>query len=372
MLVDQILTNVMLILVCFSAFLFRNSKKELRNSLFLSAILLAYFAFHFSPSQDMDLAHHFVSVNLLKNSGRFFDSTQIDVLLGFRLLLLIVSKLSSVHYLPAIVAFFTYGITFYIIYDYANSNDKRCEVWIVITLFCFTLSYIGTISNMRNTMSVTMFIFALYLELQKRKSKIICWLMMIFAASIHPAVTVFIFIRLLLIIYTKYTKQVIMLGLFFFPLALWYIVPQISDFISVPYISYLIEKIQLYIFEASEFNVRRYYVCLFQLLMFTYIIMRYRKKNSLELGKWDAFVLCVLIFTYAVVGKYILLTRMNNALLLLCCPYIISESRIESENGLVINRFAGLCIVFSIVMLFVHNFYSGFYYASNYIWWGEI
>ncbi len=366
--VDQILTNVLLISVCFLAFLFRNSKKGLRNSLFLSAILLAYFAFHFSPSQDMDLAHHFVSVNLLKNSGRFFDSTQIDVLPGFRSLLLIVSKLSSVHYLPAIVAFLTYGVTFYIVYDYANLNDRRCEVWIAITLFCFTLSYIGTISNVRNTMSVTMCIFALYLELQKRKNKIICWLMMLFAASIHPAVTIFIFIRLLLVIYTKYTKQVIMLGLVVFPLLLQYIVPQISGFISVPYISYLIEKIQMYIFEASEFNVRRYYVCLLQLLMFTYIIVRYRKKNSGGLGKWDDFVLCVLIFTYAIIGKYILLTRMNNALLLLCCPYIISEIRIESENGLVINRFAGLCIMFGIVMLLVHNFYSGFYYAANYIW----
>ena len=104
--------------------------------------------------------------------------------------------------------------------------------------------------------------------------------------------------------------------------------------------------------------------CLLQLLMFTYIIVRYRKKNSGGLVKWDDFVLCVLIFTYAIIGKYILLTRMNNALLLLCCPYIISEIRIESENGLVINRFAGLCIMFGIVMLVNANIYLSHFPAK--------
>lgn len=365
---NQIMTNLLLLTVCFLTFLFRNSRKGLRNALVLSTVLLAFFAYHFYPTKDMDLAHHFISVNTLKNSRHFFESTQIDVLPGFRILLQIISKMPSEHYLPAFVALVVYGLLFFIIFDWANTIGKRRELWITVTLFCCTLSFIGTISNVRNTMGVTIFVTALYLELIKKRNRIICWLLMAIAASIHPAITIFILIRILVQFYTKYSQKPILVALFLFPLILQYSVPMVSQYIKIPYFSYVIEKIDLYIFEASEFNAKRFYVCLFQLFVYTFIILRYRKRNSESLLMWDNYILCVLVFTYATIGKYILMVRMADSLLVLCCPYVVSEARMKAEKKLTVNRFSALIILFSISMLLLHNFYSGYYYASNYVW----
>lgn len=365
---NQILTNILLLMVCLLAFLFGNSRKGLRNALILATVMLAFFAYHFSPTQDMDLAHHFIAVNTIKNTGHFFESTQIEVLPGFRILLQFISKLPSVHYLPAFVAMIVYGVLFFIIFDYANILEKRRELWITVTFFCCTLSYIGTISNVRNTMGVTIFVAALYMELIKKRNRIICWLLMAIAASIHPAITIFILIRILVQGYTKYSEKTILVVLFLLPFILQYVVPVVSRYIKIPYFSYVIDKIDLYIFEASEFNARRFYVCLFQLFIYTFIILRYRKKNRETLSTWDNYILCVLVFTYATIGKYILMVRMADSLLVLCCPYIVSETRMEAEKKLTVNRFSVLIILFSIIMMFLHNFYSGYYYASNYVW----
>lgn len=169
---------------------------------FLASVYFSLVGYFFIPRRELDLTRYFkvlqqyqVSpprlIDIIQTKGFFSGS---DVIFKF------LSQFNNVQLLPALVGLFVYFSFFYISADFFSLNKVsriNRTLLLIIGIFIFPLA--AALSNVRNILAVSILALALYRDLVKKNKNWFTVIIYLIGSSIHMAVVIIIFIRLLLL-----------------------------------------------------------------------------------------------------------------------------------------------------------------------------
>ncbi len=190
--------------------------KDRRHSVHYSvmvALFFAAFAYWFIPNHEMDLTRYFQQLSIYKGlSWNSFIKTVLsnNTLYIQQLFFYLIAKTNNPHLLPAVTIFITYFLTFYMITDYSNKRNINSKKMLKIIIFTVcTLPFPSLVSNVRNILAFVIFTYAAYRDLEQNKKNIITFLLYIIPIFIHISTITLLIVRLLLLIYNKSNKKII-------------------------------------------------------------------------------------------------------------------------------------------------------------------
>ncbi|MGN0527795.1 MAG: EpsG family protein [Eubacterium sp.] len=175
-------------------FLYWITPKKLSWLPFLvTTVLFAVLAFNVTPNETDDLSRYFHTIEQLKENDYdfFLDRIEEDFMdwKTYRVCayyFYFISKLSSVHYLPAITIFLVYGLGFLVIYK-ASVRFNVCKLYLFIgsMFFISTYWYYDTCSGIRNGLAFAIVTACAYYHLVERKNISLCIVGYILACFLH-------------------------------------------------------------------------------------------------------------------------------------------------------------------------------------------
>lgn len=190
--------------------LYKNRKKNVHYSVML-ALFFSSLAYWFVPNHEMDLTRYFLQ---LSNYSKLSWNQMIQRMLESSshivedLLFYGVAKTGNFHLLPAIVIFTTYFITFYVITDFSKrKNISRTKMMKVIIFTICVLPFPSLVSNVRNVLAFSIFVLALYRELEQGKRNTLTWLLYIIPLFIHISTLALLVVRILIQFYDLNKKR---------------------------------------------------------------------------------------------------------------------------------------------------------------------
>lgn len=196
--------------------------------LYLSVIVLAFFAFFMWPDNDYDLYRHYLTLNKYKTlslqqvlniAERYVGTGTIEWNVNsyinaypvYSLYAWIISKIGLYQLLPFLTIVIVYGLAVYRIRSVAiqtQNYGRSVVISYIFVLICY--NYVFVTSNIRQPLSNAIFAFALYEELVNRKNKAGCFVIYFMACFIHSSAYMFLGLRILLIFYNKRTRYIIL------------------------------------------------------------------------------------------------------------------------------------------------------------------
>nr|WP_296194651.1 EpsG family protein [uncultured Anaerobutyricum sp.] len=383
------------ILIVFFAFVAK--KKYLKYLFLLSVIHLAWLAYHFEPANGNDLLYHFRMIEFAQNAGwaglvahyQFASNPALYVIYFF------ISKLPSVHWLPVVVVLIVYGVVFYIAYDcqivfqaFNEGGEKIYSVGVVIAYVVFTMHYTYIISGVKNNVAFAIFVLATYLELVKKKKKILCWGLIIIALLIHPSVTLLIIVRLIARLVNRWNNSLWIIVLLLFPAILYQFLGNVQQ-TNFEFINNTLGKMVMYIFEAEETNLNFYPILWLRFLMAGLLIWKngmwdkrkekdgiveYKNNGIYYYGlpmQYRHVVTGTWIMTLSMFNKYIMFYRLNEVLCYLCIPLVYTcyyQSLRRIRLGFSTKTVFKVLVVGSVVVLILYWLIGGLASVANFTW----
>lgn len=204
-----------------SIFVFLGLRHDQRNLVHYSAMfafLFASLAYWFIPAHEMDLTRYFSQLLIYSGmSWRFFTSQVLSksVLMIQELLFYAVAQTGNFHLLPALVVFVTYFITLYMINDYAYRHqiDSKTTLKVLVFTLC-VLPFPVVVSNVRNILAFSIFVFATYRDLEQGKKGPLTVIAYIVPLFIHTSTLALVILRLLHRVYrTSKARRLINVGI---------------------------------------------------------------------------------------------------------------------------------------------------------------
>ncbi|MDB2106218.1 EpsG family protein [Clostridium paraputrificum] len=185
-------------------------KKHSTQYSMMMALLLASFAFWFIPNHEMDLTRYFDQLYNYSNLPWNIFLKEVlskQILFIQELLFYFIAKTGNFHLLPAIVIFCVYFILFYMITDYCKRRDIGCyKSFACIFTTIMILPYPSIVSNVRNVLAFSIFIYGIYREYIQNKKNIITVLLYVIPIFIHISSVALVAIRLLVPLYKRARK----------------------------------------------------------------------------------------------------------------------------------------------------------------------
>lgn len=161
----------------------------------LVVLLLSVLAYHVIPNESDDLSRYFTQLEYLKTYGHdyldhcFEDNiNNWDTYRVCAYYFYFISKLPTVHYMPAITIFIVYGLMFLIMYKAANHfNINKLYLFGGTMFFLSTYWYYDTLSGIRNGLCFAVIFACAYYHLVERKNIPLCYLGYVLACLTHSS-----------------------------------------------------------------------------------------------------------------------------------------------------------------------------------------
>lgn len=244
----------------FILILFVGSFKNIRltrNFYLLStifALCIGIWGFCLEPSVRLDLyrLQNYV-LSMQFEGGSFFrkilgangilGSGSGEGMIGWNLLCFIVYGMGDIRWLSAIGSFLTIFNVMYVLVDYSRLEVRSSKVLGISMLLAFMglpIQYI--LSGIRNALAVSMVLLSLYLIFYKKTPYIFSIILILLAATIHPACL----FAIIPSFFVKSKKQIVwrMVGLFTMPLI--FAIAKALKSVSMPFISVVINRVLFY------------------------------------------------------------------------------------------------------------------------------
>lgn len=330
------------------------NKKVLIAVQIILILALAVLAFLIEPRESNDLYRHFRDIDLIRENG-FSAVPQYNNVILIKFLFSLVALLQINHFLPAIAAIITYGISMYIIYDFSKRNETTSRVISIAILLNFALcSFYAVTSGIRNAMACSFLALGLYLDLIRGEKLVKKIWPYIVGALIHPMAYIVIAIRLLFQIkwLDKIKYLILFVGLLYRPLM------RLLYFINTGLTNYLAQKMNLYLVKESIEDIRWLLVIwIFLIFVYAITIILKKTKEDIKFKKYLNFVQIYILFIFAFTFVADIYTkRLTFLLAFLMIPFVyLIEENLEKKQkifcyGVLIFLLCGL-IPYSIVEL---------------------
>lgn len=317
-------------------------------------VALAILAFLIEPRESNDLYRHFRDIDLIREHG-FGTVQQYNNVILIKLLFALVALLQNNHFLPAIAVLITYGISMYIIYDFAKRNKATSRVISIAILLNLALcSFYAVASGIRNAMACSFLALGLYLDLiieEKLAKKI--WPYIV-AALIHPMAYIVIVIRVLFQIkwLDKIKYLILVVGFLYRPIM------KLLYFINIEWTKYIAQKMELYLVKESIEDIRWLLVVwIFLIFVYAVTIILKKIKQDNKLKNYLNFVQIYILFIFAFTFVADIFTKRLTFLLaffMIPFVYLIEKNLVKRKKifcyGVLIVLLCGL-IPYSIVEL---------------------
>ncbi|WP_135553789.1 hypothetical protein [Paenibacillus cymbidii] len=196
--------------------LFSDRKRNIHYSAMM-ALLCSSFAYWFIPKHEMDLTRYFAQ---LKSYSTLSWDSFYEIILSKQLLVIqellfyFIAQSQNYHLLPAISIFISYFILFYIITDYSNKNNVRSrEMFGTLIFILCVLPFPILVSNVRNIMAFSIFIFGAYREFEQGKRNVLTYILYMIPVFIHIATVSLLLLRIIVSIYDFNKKRSIVISL---------------------------------------------------------------------------------------------------------------------------------------------------------------
>ncbi len=158
-------------------------------------VALAVLAYYITPNDTDDLTRYFNTLEYLKTGGRELLQSMKDADMNtwgdfpvYAEYFYWISRLPSVHYLPAVTILIVYSLMFLVLYKAANRFQvNKFYLYIGSMFFLSTYWYYDTLSGVRNGIVYAVVIACAYYHLVEKKNKILCYIGYVLACLMHSA-----------------------------------------------------------------------------------------------------------------------------------------------------------------------------------------
>lgn len=359
-------------------------KKFLGKYFILCALLLSSLYFFFIPSKDFDLYRHYQTMYFMKfiSWKDLLEFKAIDIgdyLLkeysrnypGYCLYAYAIGKIGVKELLPVITGIIVYGLPILILTKIGYK--KNIEKWKLLLGYIFIVFNIDflSISGIRNILATTIFSYVLYLDLIKKKNRILCFGAYAVICTIHSMGVMLLAFRLILFFYSRRSNNrfinLILIVVFFSMQRITEIL--ISNINSNSIIGGIIyralDSFILYSENGTENSIfiqgtaaALYFLC--------FIICKFFKKYSSNFNdykEWYQYIMIIFSYILSAVPMRDIFMRFRLILFVLMIPIIVEISseffgkRIFSIKRINKNNISQYSILIEII-IFIEIFFS--------------
>lgn len=155
------------------------------------------FAYCITPSYVNDLTRYMMQMERFAHSGllEVFE-TQADALYVTNTIFWLFGKMQAYHFVPAIATTIVYGVSAYIICDYAEKHELSKYIPMAFVLEFCMLPFFSIVNNVRNVTAFGIGVYAAYYELEKGKRNFWTLFLYIVPIFIHKTGFLILLIRL--------------------------------------------------------------------------------------------------------------------------------------------------------------------------------
>lgn len=286
-------------------------------------LAIAIIAFHSVPVDRIwiDLKSYLADLSIYRpmGFGEFLDYLPTQDLPVLQVYLYFISKLGEDGFLMGFTITLVYSANFYILFDSA----KRCQIgsgairFAIIFLVC-TYPYYDAISWTKNPLAFALFGISLYGELVQGRPRLLCWAGYLLAAGIHTSITALIMLRLVTIVFNRYSQviwKLFLLGISFFVEPLMNLLSRL--FPDSSYFELVDTKVEGYFGAVEIKSYNRWGVCVAKYMVLCAAYFQYQwsvHKGTLEKkipDKYMDFLAVFLLFLLGTIIRHDLFTRMT-------------------------------------------------------------
>ncbi|MGN0522548.1 MAG: EpsG family protein, partial [Eubacterium sp.] len=183
------------IVAAYSLLYFLFKRKNVAIPFAFAVIALSVLAYYVMPNETDDLARYFDTLEYMKTGGRellqhmkdmgWNDWDDFPVYAEY---FYFISRLPSVHFLPAVTIFIVYSLMFLILYKAANRFEvNKLYLYIASMFLLSTYWYYDTLSGIRNGLVYAIIIACVYYHIVEKKNIVLCCVGYILACLFHSA-----------------------------------------------------------------------------------------------------------------------------------------------------------------------------------------
>lgn len=312
-----------------------------RKKLYIfTTVVFAIMAFFVIPTEGMDLYRHYEMLDTMRQQGleNSIEIYQYSLrsLPMYALYFYIVSLLGSNQFLLAIAYVVVYGVQFTILHMAVEdfSLSRYGEKIGYICIICFTNAY--ELTGIRNMMAFAICVYFLYLELVRKKHKVISWIMYVMMCFFHDSVVIFLVFRIFLLFAKKKNLRWIILLIAVWPLCITKIIPILTSYVGNPFINGLVQKILLY---TSEEATEAFSSGLSFMIVITIRILAIAiiwigitiNKNNVENKDWYLIFTSLVVFCIFGISAKTIVVRFVPLALYMAVPYMAKMFTLKQE-----------------------------------------
>jgi|GEM_PF-1791131 len=259
--------------------LFRDEKYR-RYYGFLLSIVVGLLMYKVMPTSDMDLWRYYDFLSDMSTLSPLAALTQIwqgSDPLSYSFIYIVGGALGS-HAVPLIESMVTYGIFFFILFDYAKNLKLQARYLALVSTFFFSIySIVNTFSGIRFGLAISLFALAVYLDIVKNK-KPIARLLYLLTPLFHTSMITLLLVRVIAGIFRQrfLWLQLFLVALVGLSTTLLLIVSRVLT--NVPFLSIVAERADFYL--NPEFPSGTWYPFNvgITLILLALLVIAYRKR----------------------------------------------------------------------------------------------
>ena len=300
-----------------------DKKYERIYAIFFS-IIVAIILYYMIPDTDMDLYRYYRTMNEFSNMSlmKFWQAygTSAELLANFVLFLF--SKFHNNSLIMVFTTLTSYGIIFYILFDYLKITKLgKIER---LSILCFVLStflIVYNITGFRFCLARLIFFLAIYLDYFKNQKNIITKILYIIPIFIHSSSVTLVLVRMFMFLFKNnigFKETIIILLISISPN---YIIAILSHFTNISFLSTLSSRAEIYLSGAYS-GMSNIYLLQLALMFFLLGIVLYEKKKRIGNQKFINFSLIILLIslfyikTNSIATRFILISTTNSFIFL--------------------------------------------------------
>ena len=296
----------------------------------LLCINMSIIAFNTKPLVTDDLTSYFSLLRNMKNFGLYFvnNISEFRQFPTINYFFYMISLTNNFHLLPAITIFFVYFVYLYIIFNYSNKEYmNKFSIFIGVLFLLSIVPIYEIISGIRSQFGCAILIIAIYRDIIKKKRNFITIFLYVLAFFTHSSITILIFLRLIIVVYKKFSKVVLGLIIIFWPLYINLINSMLNLFSGIPIFNIVNKKLFEYTGTGKgELNwsidilIFRLSICIL-IMLCTIILQKYKKKS---INMFIDFIQIVICFTIgAILFSYVHIAIRFTSFIFTIAPIII-------------------------------------------------
>lgn len=357
-------------------------KRFFKVYILISAIVLPCLYFFIEPSNEYDLSRHYEMFELVRNykfadltsTGNYALTMYFEEYKAYIILLWVISRLNIRELLPVLTGVVVYWLEFSLTSKILKKYSAEKWKYVLGYSLCVLLTDFLAISGIRNMLAVVACTYFIYMDVVEKKNRILCWVMYLLCASIHPVCVVYIAMRLCLIIINRYTGLLIKLGIVFGFTVVPFIYPYIEEVINgIPILNEAMRLFFNYSLRTDTVIIKStFYSNLLLYAMMGIVLIVYHKIVKEEKNKMFEYTVISLLFTIGSINQYDIFVRYRMAVVPLILIYVLEVVCVIGGKNIFSMKkekasIVGLYIAGMLSVISISAIYFFFLATTNYI-----